>query len=74
MYKVTGSVVVFLVLYIDDILLMVNDVSVLSSVKIWLSNNFSKKDLKEATYILGINKKGARKPLISLLLEPSKLQ
>ena len=38
----------------DDILLIGNDVSVLQSVKIWLSKNFSMKDLTEATYILGI--------------------
>ena len=38
----------------DDILLIGNDVSVLQSVKIWLSKNFSMKDLGEATYILGI--------------------
>ena len=38
----------------DDILLIGNDVSVLQSVKIWLSNNFSMKDLGKATYILGI--------------------
>ena len=44
----------FLVLYVDDILLIGNEVSVLQSIKIWLSNNFSMKDLREATYILGI--------------------
>ena len=33
-----GSVVVFLVLYVDDILLIGNDVGVLSSVKVWLSS------------------------------------
>ena len=38
----------------DDILPIGNDVSVLQSVKIWLSKNFSMKDLREATYILGI--------------------
>ena len=52
--KVSGSAFVFLVLYVDDILLMGNDVSVLQSVKIWLSKTFSMKDLGEATYILGI--------------------
>ena len=52
--KVSGSVVVFLVLYVDDILLIGNDVLVLQSIKIWLSTNFSMKDLREATYILGI--------------------
>ena len=45
---------VFLVLYVDCILLVGNDVSVLQSVKIWLSKIFSMKDLGEATYILGI--------------------
>ena len=52
--KTNGSVVVFLVLYVDDILLIGNDVSELQSVKIWLSKNFSMKDLGEVTYILGI--------------------
>ena len=52
--KINGSAVVFLVLYVDDILLIGKDVSVLQSVKIWLSKNFSMKDLGEATYILGI--------------------
>ena len=52
--KVSGSVVVFLVLYVDCILLMGNDVSILQSVKIWLSKNFSMKNLGEMTYILGI--------------------
>ena len=52
--KTSGSAIIFLVLYVDDILLIGNDVSVLQYVKIWLSNNFSMKDLGEATYILGI--------------------
>ena len=52
--KTSGSVIVFLVLYVDDILIIGNDVSVLQSVKIWLSKRFSMKDLGEATYILGI--------------------
>ena len=38
----------------DDILLIGNDVVMLSSVKVWLSKNFSMKDLGEATYVLGI--------------------
>ena len=33
--KVSGSDVVFLVLYVDDILLIGNDVSVLQSINIW---------------------------------------
>ena len=38
----------------DDTLLIGNDVSVLQSIKFWLSKNFSMKDLREATYIFGI--------------------
>ena len=34
--KTSGSAVVFLVLYVDDILLIGNDVSMLNSVKTWL--------------------------------------
>ena len=44
----------FLVLYIDDILLIGNDIPILQNVKSWLGNYFSMKDLGEAAYILGI--------------------
>ena len=55
MYKrSSGHVVVFLILYVDDILLIGNDVGTLSSVKVWLSNQFDMKDLLEASHILGI--------------------
>ena len=49
-----GSVVVFLLLYVDDILLIENDVPALQGIKIWLSSQFSMKDLGEASYILGM--------------------
>ena len=49
-----GPVVVFLVLYVDDILLIGNDVPALQGIKIWLSSQFSMKDLGEASYILGM--------------------
>ena len=52
--KVSGSQLTFLVLYVDDILLIGNDVSMKSFVKIWLIKTFSIKDLGEATYILKI--------------------
>ena len=52
--KISGSVVLFLVLCVDDILLIGKDVLVLQSIKIWLFKNFSMKDLGEATYIPGI--------------------
>jgi len=46
--------VVFLVLYVDDILLIGNDVGLMTDVKEWLANQFQMKDLGEASYVLGI--------------------
>ena len=55
MYKyVKGKVVVFLVFYVDDILLIGNDVETLSNVKKWLVEKFQMKYLGEANYFLGI--------------------
>ncbi|GJT50518.1 retrotransposon protein, putative, ty1-copia subclass [Tanacetum coccineum] len=51
---VSGSVVVFLVLYVDDILLIGNDIPMLQSVKDRLGKCFAMKDLGDATYILGV--------------------
>ena len=52
--KISGSTIVFLVLYVDDILLIGNDIHTLQNVKSWLGKCFSMKDLGEAAYILGI--------------------
>ena len=52
--KASGSALVFLVLYVDDILLIGNDIPMLEAVKISLKRSFSMKDLGEAAYILGI--------------------
>ena len=52
--KISGSAIVFLVLYVDDILLIGNDIPTLQNVKSWLGKCFSMKDLGEAAYILGI--------------------
>ena len=41
-------------LYVDDILLIRNDIPTLQNVKSWLGSCFSMKDLGEAAYILGI--------------------
>ena len=43
--RIQGIKVVFLVLYVDDILLIGNNIEVLSSVKRWLQNQFDMKDL-----------------------------
>jgi hypothetical protein len=52
--KVSGSAVVFLVLYVDDILLIENDIPMTEVVKSSLRKSFLMKDLEEAAYILGI--------------------
>jgi hypothetical protein len=52
--KVSVSVVVFLVLFVDDILLIGNDIPMIEVVKSSLRKSFSVKDLREAAYILGI--------------------
>ncbi|GJT09525.1 retrotransposon protein, putative, ty1-copia subclass [Tanacetum coccineum] len=52
--QASRSNVAFLVLYVDDILLMGNSVTMLKEVKSWLCKCFSMKDLGQATYILEI--------------------
>ena len=52
--KVSGSSVTFLKLYVDDILLIGNDIEILDSIKGYLNKSFSKKDLGEAAYTLSI--------------------
>ena len=52
--KVSGSSVAFLILYVDDILLMGNDIEFLESINAYFNKCFSMKDLGEAAYILGI--------------------
>nr|GEU88614.1 hypothetical protein [Tanacetum cinerariifolium] len=53
-YMTNESVVVFLLLYVDDTLLIGGDISTLQSVKDWLGKCFAMKDLGDATYIIGI--------------------
>jgi hypothetical protein len=45
---------IFLILYVDDILLASSDVNLLIETKKFLSSNFDMKDLGEASFILGI--------------------
>ncbi|RVX07413.1 Retrovirus-related Pol polyprotein from transposon TNT 1-94 [Vitis vinifera] len=51
---VNGSKVCFLVLYVDEILLAINDKGLLHEVKQFLSKNFDMKDMGEASYVIGI--------------------
>jgi hypothetical protein len=65
--KASGSFVVFLILNVDDILLIGNDIHMLEAAKTSLKNSFSMKDLGVAAYILGIKIYGDRsKCLIAL--------
>ena len=52
--KVLNFIVAFLVLYIDNILLIGNDVSYLNDINKWLAMQFQMKDLEDAKYVLGI--------------------
>ena len=52
--KVSGSSVAFMILYVDDILLIRNDVEFSGKHKGMFERSFSKKDLGEAAYILSI--------------------
>ncbi|GJT82179.1 retrotransposon protein, putative, ty1-copia subclass [Tanacetum coccineum] len=52
--KASGSNVTFLILYVDDIIIMGNHISSLQSVKDYLGRCFAMKDLEEAAFILGI--------------------
>ncbi|GJX50330.1 retrotransposon protein, putative, ty1-copia subclass [Tanacetum coccineum] len=52
--KASRSNVTFLILYVDDILIMGNNIPMLQCVKSYLGRCFAMKDLGEAAYILGI--------------------
>ena len=53
--KVSGSKYIFLVLYVDDILLATNDTVMLVETKQLLFSHFDMKDLGETSYVLGIH-------------------
>ncbi|GJW40973.1 retrotransposon protein, putative, ty1-copia subclass [Tanacetum coccineum] len=52
--KASGSNVTFLILYVDDIIIMGNHILSLQSVKDYLGSCFAMKDLGEVAFILGI--------------------
>ncbi|GJY73504.1 retrotransposon protein, putative, ty1-copia subclass [Tanacetum coccineum] len=52
--KAGGRNVTFLILYVDDIIIMGNHIPSLQSVKAYLGKCFAMKDLGEAAFILGI--------------------
>nr|GEX02007.1 hypothetical protein [Tanacetum cinerariifolium] len=52
--KASESYIVILILYVNDILLMGNNIPMLQDVKSYIRRSFAMKDLGEAAYILGI--------------------
>ncbi|KAJ9560006.1 hypothetical protein OSB04_005166 [Centaurea solstitialis] len=52
--KISGRKFIFLVLYVDDILLASSDLGLLHETKVYLSKNFEMKDMGEASYVIGI--------------------
>nr|GEY65364.1 retrotransposon protein, putative, Ty1-copia subclass [Tanacetum cinerariifolium] len=52
--KYSRSNITFLILYVDDILIIGNNIPILQSVKSYLGRCFAMKNLGEAAYILGI--------------------
>lgn len=53
-HKFSGSKYIFLVLYVDDILLATNDISMIPETKKFLSRTFKMKDLGDVSFVLGI--------------------
>ena len=52
--KISGSKFIFLVMYVDDILLANSDLGLLHETKRYLSKNFDMKDMDEASNVIGI--------------------
>ena len=52
--KVSGSKFIFLILYVDDILLASSDLGLLGETKEYLSKNLHMVDIGEANYVIGI--------------------
>ena len=53
-WKISGSKITFIILYVDDILLATNNLVLLYNMKEYLTKNFKMKDMGEASYVMGI--------------------
>ena len=53
-YKFSGSKFIFLVLYVDAILIVSNDIDLLHDTKRFLKRDFEMKQLGDASFVLGI--------------------
>ena len=52
--KINGNKFIYLILYVDAILLATNDLGLLHQTKKFLSKKFEIKDMGEASYVIGI--------------------
>ena len=52
--KMSGRKFIFLVLYVDEIILAANDLGILNETKDYLSKDFEMKDMGEASHVIGI--------------------
>jgi hypothetical protein len=53
-FKLVGDSLIYLVLYVNDTLLIGNDKEIIQDVKIQLSSKFDMKDLGATKFILGM--------------------
>ena len=53
-FKLIGDRVIYLVLYVDDMLLVGNEKEIIQDLKTQLSSKFDMKDIGVANYILGM--------------------
>ena len=53
-HKFNGSKQIFMILYVDDILLAINDRGMLDETKRFLAKKFKMKDLDGTSFVLGI--------------------
>ena len=65
---------IFLILYVDDILLVSSNVDLLLETKKFLSSKFDMKDLNEASFVLGIEIHGDRKNGVLALSQKAYLE
>ena len=59
-FKLIGDHVIYLVLYVDDMLLVRNDKEIIQDLKTHFSSKFDMKDIGDGNYILGMEIKRDR--------------
>ena len=69
--KKTIKAIVFVTLYVDNILLARNNMEMIQTTKLWLSSVFNMKDMDEARYVLSVEiVKNSPNKLFNMCQEP----